>query len=306
MIPSFLHACVLTLSLSSLAACSSSGARPVLASSASQPACAMKYPDDLAATTKGIADRRAEGTQLSAGFAARVDELKKPDWDRVLAIVEKADEAGKSAGYADAQTEANSVRAFWNDERDAINAKVAGNANYAAKQGSCTADVGGAATFALKEAVDKQLEKRLRGRNDAYSIIDRYRVSLGKENAASLEKLADDVARASYVVHVDLLEQRERLRARVADKGAVAKTLDHFIEEERAFQAEAGRTDAEKKASEDRIAAAAKSRADLDRAATAAEESMKTIDAQIDAAQKEYDDALKALKAKIAEKKKTG
>lgn len=306
MIRSLLRACVLSLSLASLAACSSSGARPVLASSASQPACGMKYADDLSATTKAIADRQAESKQISTGLAARADELKKTDWDKVLTIVEKSDEAGKSAGYAGAQTEANEVRAFWNDEHDAINAKVAGNANYAAKQASCTADVGGAATHALKEAIDKQLEKRLRGRNDAFLIIDRYKVALGKENATALEKLADDIARASYIVHVDLLEQRERLRARFAEKDTVAKTLDKFIEEEKAFQAEAGRTEAEKKASDERLAVAAKGRADLDRAATSADESLKAIDAQIDAARKEYEEALKALKGKIAEKKKAG
>ncbi len=305
MIRSLFHACVLTLSLSSLAACSSSGARPVLASSAAQPGYAVKYADDLGATTKAIADRQAEEKQLSTGFGARIDELKKTDWDKVLAIVEKADEAGKSAAYADAQAEANGVRTFFNDEHDAINAKVAGNANYAAKQASCTADVGGAATHGLKEGVDKQIEKRIRAKNDAFLIIDRHRVALGKENAAALEKLADDVARASYIVRVEMLELREHLRVRVADKDTVAKTLDKLIEEEKAFQAEAGRTDVEKKASEERLAAAAKGRADLDRAATTADESMKALDAQIDSMQKEYDEALKQLKAKIADKKKT-
>lgn len=298
---------LLCVAVASLAlACSQSGARPVLASSASQPTYAMKYADDVSSTTKALADRQAEEKQLSPGFAAKVDALKKPDWDKVLAIVEASDEAGKSAGYADAQTEANGVRAFWADEHDAINAKVAGNANYAAKQASCTADVGGAATYALKEAFDKQIEKRLRAKNDAFLIIERYRTSLGKENATTLEKLADEVARASYIVHVELRDQRERLRARLGEKSAAAKTIDAFIKDEKAFQAEAGRTDAEKKASEDRIATATKARADLDTATAQADEAMKTIDAQIDAATKEYEDALKALKAKIAEKKKGG
>jgi len=276
----------------------------VLASSASQPTYALKYADDVSATTKALADRQAEEKQLSGGWAAKVDALKKTDWDKVLLIVEKSDEAGKSAGYAEAQGEANAVRSFFESERDAINAKVAGNANYAAKQGSCTADVGGAAIAGLKDGIDKQLEKRLRAKNDAFVIIERYRNQLGKENAGALEKLADEIARASYIVHVELKEQREKLRARLSDKSAAAKALDDLIKDEKAYQAEAGRTDAEKKASEDRVAAATKARADLDTATQQAEVASKTIDQQIEAATKDYDDQLKALKAKIAEQKK--
>ena len=218
-------------------------------------------------------------------------------------VVERADDSGKSAGYADAYNETHAVRAFWNDEKDNVNARVSGNVSYAASKGGCSADVGGAATFALKEAIDKGLERRLRSKNDAFVVLERYKTTLGRENIPALEKLADDVALASYIVHVELPEQRERLRAKVAEKDAVASTLDHFIDDERAYQAEAGRTDADKKASEERIAAATKQKAAIEAGATQANTALQAMDQKIDAATKEYDDALSALKAKINEKK---
>ena len=287
-----------------LAACSSQNTRPVIASSASQPAYAIKYADSVATTNKSLAERQTEEKQLSGSFGARIDELKKPDWDRVLTVIEQADEAGKSAGYAEAHSEANAVHAFWADERETISGKVGGNAQYAAKQGGCTVDVSGAAIFALKESIEKQLEKRQRAKNDAFVTLERYKTSLGRENIASLEKLADDIAQASYIVNVQLPEQREQLRDELSERSSVDRALERFIKDERAFQAEAGRTDAEKKASDDRIATATKSRADLAEATAEGDATMKSIDAQIEAATKDYKDSLKALKDKVADKKK--
>lgn len=297
----------LALSLSFFgAACSSSGNKPALAPSASQPAYALKYTDELAATTKTLGDRPGDEKELAASFAARVEELKKPDWNRVSTIVERADESGKSVGYAEAHAEANYVHAFWAEEKETINGKVSAGTQYAATKAGCTGDVGGGATYALKDAIEKQMEKRLRGKNEAFLVIERYRTSLGRENAASLEKLADAVAQASYIVHVELPEQRERLRARIADRSTVASTLDRLVSDERAFQAEPGRTAEEKKASDDRILAATNSKGNLEGAASQADALLKTIDQRIEAAMKDYDDALAALKAKISEKKKAG
>ena len=76
------------------------------------------------------------------------------------------------------------------------------------------------------------------------------------------------------------------------------------MKEETAFQAEPGRTEPEKKASADRITAANKSKGEIDEAGAQAERLSKQMDAAIDAATKEYDTALGALRAKIAEKKK--
>lgn len=290
------------LSLVVTLGCSSAGKPPVTATSSGQSAYAIGYGDELASTTKAIADAQAREKQLSAGFAARVDELKKPDWEKVQTVIVDSDEAGKSAGFAEARGEAGTIKGFWDSEKGEITARVNGNAQQAMKQAGCSAETAGPISYALNDAMSKQLQKKLRAKNEAFVVIERYKTSLGPQNVATLEKLADDVSEASYDVHVLMVEQRNRLQRLVADRDAVKKTLDRFIEEETAFQSEPGRTDAEKKASQDRVTAANKNKADLDRTAEEAQAVSKELDKSIEAATKDYEQALESLKAKVAEK----
>lgn len=285
------------------AACSTSKA-PVTASSGDQTAYAVRYSDELATTTKAATETQARAKTLSAGLSAYVDQLKKPDWQRVELVIDDSDEAGKSTDFADGEAEAAAVRAFWDSEKNDLNARVVGGTNAKLKEAGCTAEVGGSIAWALNEGVNKELQKRLRSRNEAFVVIERYKTALGPQNTAALEKLADDVSEASYDVHVLLTSQRNRLKQLAADKSDVKKTLDRFIQEESDFQAEAGRTDAEKKASIDRVNVATKNKADLDNVASQAEAAAKDMDKSIDGALEEYDKALKNLKAKVAEKKK--
>ena len=287
-----------------LPACSSSGKGPVLASSGDQTPYALGYADELGGASKSFTDAQTREKALAAGLGARIDELKKPDWDKVLFVIDESDKAGKSADYADAHGDADAVKAFWDADKDAITGKVVGNAQHTVKEAGCGADVAGPIAFSLNDAVNKQQQKRLRAKNEAFVMLERHKVTLGPQNVATLEKLGDDVAQASYDVHVRLHVERERLRRLVADRDAAKKTIDRFVKEETAFQAEAGRTDAEKKASTDRVTAANKSKAEIDEAASHAERLSKDMDAAIDAAKKDYDSALSALRAKVAEKKK--
>jgi hypothetical protein len=276
----------------------------VLAPANGQPTYALHYADALASATKTVDDAQQRAKATDAALPARVDELKKTDWAKVQAIVDASDEAGRSAGFADGHDETDTVRTFWESEKDTIVPKVTGNAQHVAKEAGCNADVSGAVTFALNDAVAKQLQKRLRAKNEAFLVMERYKASLGQQNIPALEKLADDISQTSYDVHVVMVVQRDRLQALLADRDGVKKTLDRFVQDEMAYQGESGRTDAEKKASSDRIGQANKGKADIDAIYAQADAVNKQLDASIDAATKDYDAALKALRAKITEKQK--
>ena len=287
-----------------VAACSSSAKAPSVASAGGHAAYAVRYDEELGSATKAFGDAQTREKTLSSGLGAYVDQMKKPDWQKVEVVVDDSDEAGKSADFADAANDATAVKSFWDAEKGDITARVNGSAQDKLKESGCNADVvAGPIAYAMNDAINKRLQKRLRARNDAFVVIERYRTSLGP-NAAPLEKLADDVSEASYDVHVLMVLQRARLQRLVADKGDVKKTLDRYIQEETDFQAEPGRTDAEKKASADRVTAANKKKAEIDNVAAQAEAVSKDMDKSIDEATKDYDDALKSLKAKVAERKK--
>jgi hypothetical protein len=277
----------------------------VLPSSSGQTAYAIGYKDELAAATKAFSDAQAREKELSSGFSKHVDDLKKPDWQKVEAIIDDSDTAGKTADFADAEGEAVAIKSFWDSEKGEISARVNGNAQHAMKQAGCSADVAGPLAYALNDAITKQLQKRLRSKNEAFIVIERYKTTLGPQNVASLEKLADEIAEASYDVHVLMVVQHNRLSRLVADKDDVKKTIDRFIQEETAFQAEAGHAEADRKASGDRVSAATKSKAEIDNVTSQAEAASKDSEKATDAATKEYEEALKAVKAKVAEKKKS-
>jgi hypothetical protein len=305
-ITSVLLGCLGLVGIGALASgCSSSQKAPVLPSSSGQSAYAIHYNDELQAATKAISEAQARNKQLSSGFAAHVEELKKPDWSKVEVIIDDSDQAGKSADFAEAETDATAVRSFWDAEKNELTARVNGNAQHALKQAGCTADTGGAIGFALGDAINKQLQKKLRSKNEAFVVIERYKTSLGPQNTSSLEKLADEVSEASYDVNMLMVVQHNRVKRLADDKDDVKKTLDRFIKEETEFQGEPGRNELEKRASQERVTAAQKSKSEIDAVGKQADQIAKDSDKTIDASKKEYEDALKAIKTKVEEKKKS-
>jgi hypothetical protein len=292
------------LALGALPACSAPKPEPEFASSANHGHYARDYPAELNAVTKDFSERRTEAGKIQGDFNGYPAKLKDPpSWGHVLEIVDRAGEDGRGYAYVERLRRVQAAAAFFDAEKDEINRKVSGAVSYVAKKKGCDEGIASAAAPALKEAVEKQLLLELHDDSEAQQLIERYRGELGKDNATALEKQADDVSRASYLVHIEIVEDKLRILRMVAEADQVRKTADDAIAAERAYQTSNKKlTDADKKASEVRIADMNKSKASVDAAVQQAQGVVPSIEDEIKKAQKAYDDAIEALRAKIKEK----
>jgi hypothetical protein len=284
-------------------ACANQKVEPQVASSAAQTHYAVEYPDHLQSIANDYVNTQAEVGRTTSDFSKYPGQLKDPPWPLVVTIVNRADEAGRSASYVEARREFEATRTFFGQEREEITRRMAGSAQYAIKKKEeCDVDVSGAISASFKDGVQKQLDKRLRAHSDAHTLIERHRESLGKPNAAALEKQADDISEASYATFIRATELRARTTELLREASQVQKTLDQSIAEERAFQAEAGRTAGDKKASADRVAKMEDAKVRVERAIPALQTLEKEIEQRNAALKKEYSDALDALRKAIEAK----
>lgn len=294
-----MHRSTLLLAASlTLAACSAPKPEPEIASSAAQAGYAARYPKEVQETAEGFGLRYNIAKTTIGEMPGYPDRLKTASKKEVLEVYDRADDSGRSYAYVDRVRELEGASRFFDEEKDEITKKVAGSAQFVAKQKGCEVDVTPAVGHALKEAVDKRIEERLHDRSEAQLVLDRHRAVLGKENAATLEKQADDLARASYIVHVELVEHKVRLNRILAELDAVKKSTDDAVAAERAAQSEK-RSDAEKKEAEQRIAELEKSKGLLDSAVTGAKGVADGMEERIAGIQKEYADAMAAVRAKL-------
>jgi hypothetical protein len=281
-------------------ACSAPKPEPRIASSAGEAGYAVEYPASLQTLLNEYVNGEGAVKRITSELPKYPDQLKDPAWSRVLEIIGRADEAGASAAYVGRYREVEGARTFFAEEKDEITKKVGGAVQYAAKKKECDFDAYGPAAGGLKEAVDKQLEKRLRARNEAHSTIERYRESLGKANVLVLEKQADDISLASYITNIELVTVKVDAARLLADADQVKKTLDKAIVDEQAWQAATGRSAQEKKASGERVIRMQDSKARLDSAVAQTQAFAKDLQQRTEALKKEYVAALEALKKAIS------
>jgi hypothetical protein len=293
----------LVLVLLASAACAQK--QPALyASPADQAAYAERYPAALGgARARYGEDEKNVGT-VTAGFAKYPDELTKPDWTVVSAVIEDADQAGKSGDLASGMAEADAVRTFYAGERDKLRQKVGGSAEHAAKEKNCEVELYGPIGGALDRAMEQQLEERLRARNAAHRRIEDNVDAIGKPNVEKLEKQADEVALASYVVNVRMPTLKRDLDAALGDASGVKKTLEREIEEANAVAADPNAPKGKKQTAEKRKAAASSALASLDQEVTQAKALSDELEKRNDAAKKTYDQALDGLKDALEAKAK--
>ena len=167
-------ALALSLAVGALPACSAPKPEPEYASSANHSHYARDYPEKLNAVTADFSARRAEARKILGELGGYPGKLKDPSWAHVLEIVERADEDGRSHAYVGRLRRVEGASAFFETEKDEINKKVGGSVAYTAKKKGCDEAVAGAAAPALKDAVEKQLEKELHEASEAQQLIERF------------------------------------------------------------------------------------------------------------------------------------
>lgn len=254
----------------------------------------------MQATANGYINAELEVRRVTAEFPKYPDQLKTPPWPLVQAIVSRADEAGRSASYVEARREADGNQAFFSADNNEISRRVAASADDVTKKKECDVDVSGTVSGSLKQAVDRQIDKRLRAHNDAHLTIERYRDSLGKANAAALDKQVEDISSASYLANIRAVELKAETARLINDANGVKRTLQQNIDEERAFQAEPGRSPADKKASSDRIAKMEDNKVRIDAALPQLQALAKDLEQRNQAIRSEYATALDNLQRAIA------
>jgi hypothetical protein len=277
------------------AGCGAPKIEPEIQSSVDEAAYAVDYPAVLLATASGFANRETEAKSIRESWGKLKTDLAGVESSKLAEIVQKADRAGKSRAYAERRKEIDGTNDFYAESREVLTKKPANAAQYVVKQKGCDADVGGVVTKSIEESFGKAAEKRLRDQNEAFVLVEQLRDRVPKEKVALLEQRADEIALASYIVHVDLVERKLRLRRMLGEAEAVKKTLERAAEDERNVQKDGKRSAGDRKASEERGQKIRLAAGNVESAQSQARELEKAIEKRIEEASKAHDQAVADL-----------
>jgi len=282
-----------------LAGCGGGTAKAPLPSAADQASYAMKYPSELDRLSKDLQQNEQDARAIMATWDGTASELGAAKDVDLKGLVTKADRAGKSEGYASERKSYDVVRTFHHDEQGEIGKKVYGYVDFAAK-GKCQGaeSLGGAAVAGVKEGVDKSLERRIRDANEATAFLEDEK-GLDKATQDKLAKRLDDVAYASYLVHVAIVDTKDKLAQRYGEASQVRSTLDQAAKEHKARSEDTSRPEAARKASAKRAEELGQARASLVGLAERAKVGLDQADARIQQLTKDYEAKLSELSQKL-------
>jgi len=292
---------VLVLATCAASGCASNQLQPTIVSSADATGYAVRYPEALSAEAAGFEAHKRQAHELSTGLLARVRELK-PSEDRALLsrVVEQADQDGKRESFARAQRSDRMLRAFWDEERAPVSARVAAATQKQISEANCTvADTQPIVQQALRAGFDRQLERRLRTHSEAQRLLEKYKTRLSAATLAVLQRLVDEIALDSYLVNVALVEDVNALNHRVSEVTAVEGTLQQALDDERALQTTPQKPP-EQKATQERLQQITASRVALAASRDKAQHQLGDYQAQLQLARDEYARALDAIKTALA------
>ena len=284
-----------------LYACAARPLAPLTATSASSTGYALAYPDNARESVESFAAHKKQAHELSVSLPARAPQPKlEAERAQVLYVVDQADADGRRTSNVEARRSERAVRAFWESERGAIGSRVTGATQKQLTENGCTqVDSQAAVQQALREGVSRQLDKRLRRESEAQRYLDEIKGHLQPGTWTAAQRSAADVALASYLVYVALVDDVLELQRLASEYETVVATLRAGLDRERAVQSSGvGPRDLEASRERTRLlttklSAAQSAKATLDQTLT-------SYEAQLQKARSEYEQALDALRAKIS------
>ncbi len=190
--------------------------------------------------------------------------------------------------------------------------RVGGHVSSVLQKGGCKcADEGGrAASYAVREAFRRQLDKRRRELNEAHRLLDLGVHGTSKRDTGVLEEQVETLTSASFFVYVEAYDLREEIDALLDDERRVKRTLDRAIEAERAklAEAEGERTRearSQAKAAAERLELLEEARAPIEEASAKARSLRQGMDEEIlalrDAYQEAFDELARAIEERAEE-----
>lgn len=237
-----------------LVGCKNDGRPPEPASAPNLVSFAFAYPGELSRTITTYEETRGDALRRCTEAMELASSVKDPvDVDTWRALLDAAEKSGKSRWFAERQAESASFQRVLRERDEEIAKRTAGSAQFTAEQKGCAAgaDVGGAAASGLRRAVDKRLEERAHEANEAHDLLAQRKDVLGKANLAPLGKQVDAIAHATYLVSVALPLLAHERATLAAESATVRRTLEAAIAA--GEEARTSGSDADKKASEERL-----------------------------------------------------
>lgn len=284
-------------------ACAGAGQhnKPTLISSGDSVAYASRYPEQVRAAAESFNEHAAHAQQLSAEFPAHAPTPKAGDDSALLTrVLDEADADGRRASFVRARQSDRAFREFWDEERGALSARTASAVQkQQADAANCTDfDAQPAIQRSLREGFDRQLEKRLRAESEALRLLDQYKSRLSPSTWTGMQRLAAEVSLASYLVYVALEDDVAQLQELREQRDAVEAALARGLDEERSIQTSAPKG-ADLRASQERVKALEKARADLQTHQLRAEQILQDREAHLERARDAYERALRAARAAL-------
>jgi hypothetical protein len=290
----------LALSLSA-GGCAGSQLEPTTVSSADGAGYALGYVDQLKRAKDTFERDDVRARELGSSVRTHVGALKLNGEQAIaLRVVEQSDASGRGQLFSRSRADERALREIWEEERGALGARVGGAAQKEIVDAGCKeVDVSPAVQRALRDGFDRQLERRMRAANEGQRTLEQNKARISPANLAALTRISDEIALASQLVHVALIEDMRELDRLIGERRDVDSTLARTLDDERAIQSDPKKP-SEQKASQERVIQIEKQRAALGPEVKKLESERQQLDERQRLAASEYENTVKAVKESLA------